>query len=283
MLSVDTILVARDFSPVSRRALRMGLGLAAKMRATLHVLHVYEDWKSDHPTRDLDDVQEELVQAGFTADRPLQSVSVRAAERQGTEVAPTILRYAEEEDVDLLVLGTRGRNGVKRVLVGSVAEAVIRRSDRAVLTVRERGDEITLGDIDRILVPVDFSERAVESTRVAVEWAELLDARTDLLHVVDEWSVPSKAARSRLLAFAKDSCGFDVSVDLHVERGGVGHTITEFANTQNTDLVVLSTHGGPGLKRSLLGSVTETVTRSVDCPVLTVRPSGRSIRAIRVD
>lgn len=286
MVSVDAILVARDFSPVSRRASRMGLGLAAKMRASLHVLHVFETKKKAHPTQDLDVMRGELAESGFSSEQSLTAVPILPAEQQGSAVAPTILQYAEEEDVDLIVLGTHGRGGMKRVFIGSVAETVVRRADRAVLTVRgEAGEDAAApGGIDRILAPVDFSERATEATRVAMEWAELYDAQTDLLHVLeDDQDVPSARARSQLVDFAKDRSRFDVPINLHVERGNAGDVIAHFANTRETGLVVMATRGRTGFKRSVLGSVTETVVRNTICPVLTIRPSGASIRATTID
>lgn len=285
MVSVDSILVARDFSPVSRRVIRMGLGLAAKMRATLHLLHVYRDRKKAHPTHGLDAIRQELAESGFSSEQSLEDVPVLAAERQGTTVAPTILQYAEEEDVDLIGLGTHGRRGMKRVFTGSVAETVVRCANRAVLTVRGEAEDETAapGSIDRILAPVDFSERATESTRVAMEWAELYDAQTDLLHVVDaDQYLPSAEVRSRLVEFAKDRCRFDVPTNLHVERGPVGDVIADFANARGTGLVVMATRGRTGFRRSVLGSITETVVRNAISPVLAVHPSGKSIRATTI-
>jgi len=306
MLAVDTILVARDSSSASRRALRTGLLLATRMQATLHVLHVFEEQKEVYPTQDLDAVRRELVQSGHTTDQALESVSVHASERQGTDAGPTILHYAEEENVDLIALGTHGRSGVKRVFIGSVAERVIRRANRAVLTVQDREAEeerASLESIDRILVPVDFSRYALEATRVATEWAGLYGAQADLLHVTDQDRLrpgdgksagetdetnsedrpstsPSTATvRSQLVEFAKDGCRLDVPVNLHVESGDIGDAIVEFISRRGTDLVMMATRGRTAIQRLVLGSITETIVRHATCPVLTVRTTGQSIRA----
>lgn len=305
MLAVDTILVARDASPASRRALRTGLLLAAQMEAALCVLHVFDDQKRVHPTQGLDAIRRELVEAGLTSDRKLKSLSIRAAEREGANPAATILRCAEEEGADLVALGTHGRSGMNRVFTGSVAETVIRRASRAVLTVRDREEDMfAFGSIDRILVPIDFSEFALESTRVAMEWGELYGAHADLLHVADgnrlqstteaspretdhdassSGSSPVAAGRSRLVELAKAGRRFDVPTNLHVEHGDVGDAIISFAATHETDLVVMATHGRTGMKRVVLGSVTETVLRHVSCPVLTIRAIGQSIRATALE
>lgn len=305
MLSIDTIVVARDFSPVSKHVLRRAVILAANMEATLHVLHVYKTRKRDHPTRDLDTILEELGQSEMASQQSLESMSVFGAERQAVTVAPAIMRYARAEEADLIVLGTHGRSGMKRALLGSVAETVTRRADRAVLTVRATEAEPPASErIRRILVPVNFAEETSESTQVAMEWAALNDAQADLLYVAPTEeggeappqgdtlsqelhgsdhektsSALSSTARSKLLEFAKEGKKFDVPVNLHVETGDVGSTIVEVAQARESDLVVMSTRGRTGVKRFVLGSVTETVVRNAPCPVLTVRTRGRSIRA----
>lgn len=298
MLVVNKILVPRDFSSVSSRVLRHGFALAAKMEAQLDVLHVTNRADSPYPAHDLPAVRDELRQAGVAAEA-LRSVIVEGVTRQGDDVAETIRAYADEEEVDLIAVGTHGRRGPRRVLLGSVAEAVVRRADRPVLTVRGEGEQATArpGQIERILVPVDFSEYALEASRVAVEWGRLFDAQVDLLHVLTKNSefalsaedpqAPSEAdgglearARRALLAMRKNMNALNVPIDTHVQAGSATDTIHEFVEAQDADFVVMSTHGRTGMERFLLGSVAETVVRSVPCPVLTVRAFGRSIRAL---
>ena len=302
MLAVDDILVARDFSSVSDRALRHGLSLAARTGATLHVLHaeVLHDLGEDDrpsPGNGIDTARDELARAGAASAEALEGVSVVEVTRRDVSPAPAVLRYAHEKDIDLIALGTHGRRGPSRVLLGSVAEEVVRRADAPVLTVRgeeEGGRATPVGLLDRILVPVDFSAPSREALRVAAAWADLYGARIDTLHVVEEDLHPAfyvggvrsvydvepdldEKVEAKLRDFASDTMGSADGVDAHVRTGSAPSEIAEFVETNGVDLVALSTHGRTGLERFLLGSVTEKVVRHARCPVLTVKAFGRTL------
>ena len=87
-------------------------------------------------------------------------MAVRRVEERGIAAAPVILEYARDEEVDLVVLATHGRRGVRRMLMGSVAEEVVRLAARPVLTVRPDGAQEHGEPPRRILVPVDFSDHS---------------------------------------------------------------------------------------------------------------------------
>src|SRR5262249_24508428 len=140
MISLKTILVPSDFSECSDEALRYGLELARRFDASLHLLHVVQD-----------PVTQPSAAEGFSA--PLFEVveqwqrqaeaPVPDADRHGGTVASVvatpsaeILAYAAANDVDLIVMGTHGRRGVSHMLLGSIAERVVRRAPCPVLTVR---------------------------------------------------------------------------------------------------------------------------------------------------
>jgi len=302
MLSLDNLLVARDFSSVSDRALRHGFDLAARTGATLHVLHadvLHDGAGSEHPapTEGLNALREELKETTSVSAAALDAVSVVEATRRDVAPAPAILRYAADEAIDLIALGTHGRRGPSRILLGSVAEEVVRRADVPVLTVRgeDDGDRPSpLPSLDRILVPVDFSDHAREALRTAAEWASLYDARIDVLHVVEE-DLPAafyvggvqsiydvepdldEKVRDRLTDFVSGVLGSTDGIRPHMRTGSAAPSIAEFVDEHDVDLVALSTHGRTGLERFLLGSVTEKVVRHVHCPVLTVKAFGQSL------
>ena len=302
MLAVDNLLVARDFSSVSNRALRYGLGLAARTGATLHVLHAEVLHDADDrsaPGDGIDALREELARRGAASMEALDAVSVVEVTRRDVAPAPAILRYADEEEIDLIALGTHGRRGPSRVLLGSVAEEVVRRADAPVLTVRgknEGGRATPVGLLDRILVPVDFSDYSREALRAAAEWARLYNAQLHTLHVVEETPHPAfymggvrsvydvepdldEKVKAKLGEFADETIGARDDVEAHVRTGAAASEIAEFVESNSVDLVALSTHGRTGLERFLLGSVAEKVVRHVRCPVLTVKAFGRSLVA----
>lgn len=304
MLSINDVLVARDFSDVSDRALRYALDLAARTGARLHVLYaeVLHDLSDQQdrlsPGEDVEAFRKQIAKGGEVSIEALQSVAVEDVVRRDVSPGPAILNYADEAGVDLIALGTHGRRGPGRMLLGSVAEDVVRRAQQPVLTVRGEEHENrvprTPGAIDRILVPIDFSEYSREALLYAKEWAGLYGATIDVLHVITEDLHPAfyvggvksiydvepnieQKATDKLDAFVAESDGPSIDTESHVAVGSPPAKITEFVAEQGVDLVSMSTHGRTGLDRFLLGSVAEKVVRYVHCPVLTVKAFGHSL------
>lgn len=141
--------------------------------------------------------------------------------------------------------------------------------------------------MERILVPVDFSETATDALRFALPFARETGARLDLLHVLTPLSLPAEAASlprewseyesrqrrdatARLKKLAAEVCR-PARANVLLAEGDPVALITAAAREQRSDLVVVSTHGHTGLKRFFLGSTAEAVVRRAPCPVLTVR------------
>lgn len=304
MIHLNHILLARDFSPVSDQALQYALGLAQQTGATLHLL--YADVLHEDPfgqgEAGTGASAEARIRERLHADAdgtPLADrypdIAVQAEVRRDVAAAPAVLSYAADEDVDLIVMGTHGRRGVRRLLMGSVAEEVVRRAQRPVLTVRKDEAASGLPTIERILVPIDFSDFCEEALRCARELAMQYDAQLDLLHVIEENLHPAfyvggvqsiydvqpdieDKARRRMRAMLDEIDGGDaVRAEAHVTNGRAAREITKFAEKQQSDLVVMSTHGLTGLEHFLMGSVAEKVIRHVAAPVLTVKAFGSSL------
>jgi len=196
-----------------------------------------------------------------------------------------ICKLAKEMSCPLIVVPSHGRKGLTRILLGSVAERVIRHADCSVLILRR--DE-TDGDSDsewlprkRIVVPVDLSE----SSSTAIETAmQLVDnpANIDVVNVVytmsDTLATGSAAVSLDDIELNRSEClkrflsehGWD-SLDSHVRCGEPGLTVAEHADDTNADLVVMPSHGFHGFDRLLLGSTTERVLRHTRAPVLVLR------------
>lgn len=154
MIAIKRILVPTDFSEPSDDALAYALGLADAFGASLHVLHVLEDlaahaWTTEVYVAALPGVHEEMErQARERLDQLLtaeQRAKYRAqvALRLGSPFVE-IVRYAREEQIDLVVLGTHGRGAIAHMLLGSVAERVVRKAPCPVLTVRQKAHEFVM-------------------------------------------------------------------------------------------------------------------------------------------
>jgi nucleotide-binding universal stress UspA family protein len=146
MLTLQNVLLATDFSETSTAALDYARDLTQAFRARLHVLHVLEDlasraWTTDVYVASLPAIQDEMasqarkrLDAVLTAEER-QKLNARLEIRTGSPFVE-IIRYARDEKIDLIVMGTHGRGPMAHLLLGSVAERVVRKAPCAVLTVR---------------------------------------------------------------------------------------------------------------------------------------------------
>lgn len=144
--------------------------------------------------------------------------------------------------------------------------------------------------INRILLPTDFSDTSRQATAYALELSRRLDAQLHLLHVVPSpvTAMPSpgaplpssvsaemyQTAETQLKAWMSDE-DVEGSVSREVLQGAPADEIVRYGQKENVDLIVLGTHGRSGLEHALIGSVAEKVVRNASCPVLTVKPDGQ--------
>jgi nucleotide-binding universal stress UspA family protein len=221
-------------------------------------------------------------------------LEITQVHRQGDSTDTVILNYAKEQDIDLIVLGTHGRRGLGRLVLGSTAEKVVRTSSCPVFTIRERKEPRPIEEIERILVPIDFSEHSKHALRYAKHIAKSYEARLQLLHVVEKVihppfyaqeyyqnirqkeSFPNRA-REALQQFLEETEGPKISAEVHVIEGRAAADITVCANELASDLIVIATHGLTGIEHLLMGSVTEKVVRHSSCPVFTVTVYGKNL------
>lgn len=289
MLRIRKLLFPTDFSEAAEAAALHALHLARRYGAVLHVLHV----ATPH-----EDAAERVHGFQRTACRSGLAGAPRVIKAQlRSRSAPAgILDYAVDQGVDLVVMGTRGRSGLRRLVIGSVAEAVVRQAPCPVYTVHCRGggraedakDEAAAPSVQRILAPVDFSASSRQALAYARELADAYGARVDVLHITAQADLktgqvagvkptgPSRRERERqrLRAWAEE---MDLAARVHVQYSYPQGGILDFASRRGTDLIVIATHGRTGLKRLVMGSVAEQVVRRAPCPVFTVKSFGLSL------
>lgn len=288
----DDILIPTDGSGGVKSAIEHGLSLADWYDATVHALHVIE--LTDIQAELLPDVPADWEREG---DRATQEVASRAREFDVdvvTEVSrgtpyEVILDYVDDHDVDLIAMGTHGRSGLEKFLLGSVTERVVGGVTVPVLCVRrsEKRAEMPPAELsyERILVPTDGSKSARRATDHALELARTYGGTVHALNVVDrtayaprpglEWdelegTLAEAGKRStERIADAADEMGLTVVTAV---RDGVPHrVIGQYADEHEIDLIAMGTHGRTGLAKWVIGSVTERVLRSSVIPVLTVK------------
>jgi len=303
MIDIDTILFPTDFSTVAEDAFAHAAHLALQYGATITVFNVVTpgDGKNANPMDFLpvsptgaDNVEDASPQRmevqTVTQERGTVPVVYTQTDSDAPETA--IVDYASTHEIDLVVMGTHGRQGVDRLLSGSVAEEVVRQAPCPVFTLPAPTDERPDTPIDRVLVPVDLSEQSSLVVDHAVGLATAYGAPLDLLHVVEEAAFPNaygldplapsqpdvqERAREALETLAVGIEEFDEPLNTHVLAGYAARDIVDFAEEHTADLIVMATHGRTGLQRFLIGSVTEKVVRSAPCPVFTVKSFGKSL------
>ncbi len=302
---ISRILFPTDFSRHSERALDTALSVAAEFGASLHMLHAVVLHSEDphdpsHHFPDPDEIRQRLERAADRrmvsdlAQRQAAELDVTRVQRRGPAVGPVILEYADEIDADMIVMSTRGRRGLEHVLLGSVAEQVVRAAACPVLTVLSSDDAQPPGLHRPILVPVDFSAHSRDALSLAREIAARYGTSIDLLHVFErpihpevylggmpldspEFQTVEGSLREALETFAAETSGPDVRTDLHLREGRAVTGILEFAEESGSGLIVIASHGLTGLAHVLLGSVTEKIVRRARCPVLTARAFGKKL------
>jgi nucleotide-binding universal stress UspA family protein len=197
-----------------------------------------------------------------------------------------IVRRAEAWHADLIVVGSQGRTGVTRALLGSVAEHVVRVAHCPVLVSRPlRGSGV-------VMAATDLSDPSLPAVAAAAEEARQRGATLTVVHAMESTlaaygapaaalfgsSVPlpspdeQKQVRDWLATVLGDAIrGFGAEGEPLVVEGGVVASVVRAVEERRADLLVIGTHGRTGLSRLLLGSVAEKLVRLVDCSVLVAR------------
>lgn len=295
---IHRILYATDLSPASEpawdEAQRLG-GLFGAEIVLLHVValpplvpvevyipaQVYEDFLGSARR----EAQERL-------DRVLGSVAgsglkLRLRMDEG-QPAPRILEVATEEAADVLVVGTHGRTGIERLVLGSVADRMVRQASCPVLTVRSTPEGGPRREIHRICYATDFSPTARAAWPWVVALASAAGAEVDLVHVTFE-PVPDRHLSAetigRMAQLLHDQGRIEAErflerstlprqrVHVRLSPGVPGEQIVRLAQEHAADLIVMGTHGWSGVVRWMLGSVAHHVIQTASCPVLTIGPA----------
>ena len=297
---IKRILFATDFSRWARRAEDYACALACSWRASLTVLSVAEFPPELNPDYYVN--QQYLADLLKNASSQLVNLKGRA-ERQGIAVttrvatgipSEEVITAARGEDSDLIVVGTRGKTGLAHILLGSTAERVIRGAPCPVMAVRtgpsDNEDEGSLSRpvrLERILVPVDFSDCSLDALEYAAMVAQQGKASLMLLHVLEPVSYgldftlgQSKARHAeaetwtkRLEELASSHQHPNMPVEFQLRGGVPTDSILDSAETLPCDLIVMGTHGLRGISHTISGSVAEAVLRKAHCPVIAVRSS----------
>jgi nucleotide-binding universal stress UspA family protein len=284
------ILCPVDFSALSSLALKYAAVGAREYGAELTVLHAQTFELPPYFVRsEMSLLDRELVAAKAGA-RDHLAVHVKKILGRGAEHLPirhevldihpldAILDTTEKEHMDLIVLGTHGYSGVKRLLLGSVAENVVRNAQVPVFLVRQKEHEfIDLADadavprIERILCPVKTTEAGGAGLRHAVSLAERFHASLTVLYSIEQGQeLDESAARNRLCAWISESASTQCSLEPVVRMGYPAEQIIAHAREAKEDIIVLCARHRSFEEGPFFGKTTDLVLRHAPAPVLVV-------------
>ena len=302
-LPLKSILIATDFSQASEKPLCHALAIARCYGAKFYLAHVVSSLGftlagpgalaavEDAVCRDAAHLEDDLVRSGA-----LSGLQHQVVIRQG-EVWPELEAIIRQEKVDLVVVGTHGRHGMGKLLLGSVAEEIFRQADCPVLTVGPYAYEqprIGTPRADRsLLLATDFGDASIHALRYAISFANQFEAKLVLLNVIPSIPMPAdplratpsyvaqrqetaRKARLRWLEELTRNATLEVRPEFRAEfesASSVSEKILEAAGRPGVDLIIMGLHRSTHIETACHMPRTtayEVVCRA-GCPVLTVR------------
>ncbi|MGZ4839165.1 MAG: universal stress protein [Terriglobales bacterium] len=284
-ISIERIMLATDFDPVSEAALHYSLSIARRYGAKVYLLHVvgsepFQFLAGDAQQRALEDAwrnaqrhMTDLLIAGH-----LEGVDHQVLVEQG-DVWDVLSRKITDLNINLLVIGTHARGRVGKLLLGSVAETIFRQAPCPVLMVGPHAGQVSERTPQQpILFCTGFSAHSLKAGGYALSLAQHQAAQLVLMHVSKE-TPPSEAERLQIVEQAKRRLASLIPAGTQmaeppetiVEFGTAGDRILEVAQKIKPGLIVLGVRQPVGFARRLKWATAYEVVANAPCPVLTVR------------
>ena len=299
MIAIRQVLCPVDFSDFSRRALRHAIAIARWYEASLTLVNVQASAAVAMAAPELLPVMVLTAEARasllnamtrFAEEEVVGYVPYRCDIREGAPVNE-ILACAHDTFSDLIVIGTHGRSGFERLVLGSVAEKVLRKAACPVLTVPHSDAVATPPLYQRILCAIDFSKCSMRALDYAMSLVQEANTHLIVAHVFEldgtmpeDWRaiLSPRSVREELKTLEDERCEklaravpeqlrSSCTVETVMARGTPYREILRLASKQRSELIVLGIHGRSATDLFFLGSTTNQVVRHSTCPVLTMR------------
>jgi len=296
MKPIERILAPIDFSNHGEHAVKAASFLAKHLKAKLSILHIVNQAPFDghfFGPASVDLVNQIEEKARVELSNAVQQWT-RGEQEAQIEVdvgVPyvDILRYAKNQKSQFLVVGTHGREGLERMVLGSVAETLVQKSEVPVWVVKGE-----FRPPQRLLLLTDFSAASRAGFALGLFLAKLFGASVHLLHIyefpylpsfsmvdVTEYELKIKEMRKEELGkWAEEARISKLEVQAVLREGKVGEQVQKYVTEEKIDLLVMSTHGETGLFYKHLGSVAHHLIRHLPCSAITVRPENFKLKEI---
>lgn len=270
------ILVPTDFSPEAENALKVAAQLAKKHDCELLLLHLV-----DLPLQQISELgtPTELPEAVYfmklahkkfedlLENEYLKSLSINHIV-DFNEISQGILDTCQKNNIDLIIMGSHGADGLKEMFIGSTAEKIVRTSDTPVLVIKNEHINFNIEDF---VFASDFKNDNKETYKQAIKLAELFNAKIHLLMVNTMSNFTTTAtAKVRIREFIEGNTFENFTTNIYndesVEKG-----ILNFSQIINADLIGISTHGRQGISHFFNGSISEDLVNHSKRPVITFK------------
>ena len=270
------ILVPTDFSKQAEYALKVAANLAKKHESEIHMLHMVElPMHQIIATSNFSELPEavffmKIAHQKFeeALDRDyLDGIDIYE-NIKFNDTADGVASYCEENDIDLIIMGSIGSSGIKEMFIGSNTEKVVRTSKTPVLVIKNEHEDF---QINNFVFASDFKKDNKETYKQAVKFAKAFKSKLHLLMVNTAGKfVTTTEAETAMKEFIKDTHykkrSFNIYNDLSVEKG-----VLNFSNSIEADLIGISTHGRQGIAHFFNGSISEDLVNHAKRPVITFK------------
>jgi nucleotide-binding universal stress UspA family protein len=284
MIRIQNILVPVDFSDASKRAVNYGLSLALEFKARLILAHIahFDTAAYDEAKADLIELIPPDCREPLTFEIIVKSGDVRSE----------LLGIVQDKEIDLVIMGTRGRSYFERMLLGSVTDRMLRKLHVPILTVSHLDPEREIHTpgpvpLQKILYATDLANGSEEGLKFSIRLARGLDATLTVAHVAqfadaafhgveaaaflpdyaNEIRAQAEERLSRLVALVSDG---SVPISTVLAEGVPYETVNRLAEQLKADLIVINLQNKGLLERAVLGATAERVIRTATVPVLSL-------------
>ena len=284
-ITVKNILFATDFSPAADAAAPIAIEIAQRYGAKVYGVHVnrFDDYTAAVPNAwaaMAEAAEKETKEDAGRLNEQLQCIEHEVVIGEGS-IWEVVSGLIKEKEIDLVVLGTRGRTGLGKTILGSVAEQILRQSPCPVLTV---GPHVNLwsdeyAKMREILYATDLTADSPTAAPYAISLAQENQAHLVLLHVIEDAKAGDlvdspevvDVKERKLQQLVTEQAGLWCDPTYIVEQGPAAEKILDVAKRRHTDLIVMGARPAKGFATHLNIGTVHNVVSQATCPVLTVR------------
>jgi nucleotide-binding universal stress UspA family protein len=285
VVELRNILLATDFSPSSLAAVPHVAAIARRYESKIYLMHVVvpDAYPLVSPeaaawtTVEMDEGAKGQLER-LSSSKELEGIPHEALLLNG-EVTEALTAAVSRHDIDLVIVGTHGRRGFRRLLMGSVAEGIFRSLPCPVLTVGPHVSGKALEELalKRILYPTDLSATSFRAARYAISFALEYAAHLTVLHVLApqaaapfETRLAADAFQHEMQTLVSSEARPWCDLESVIEPGDPAETILRAAKERGADLIVLGVRQAEPVSTHRAGNIAYRIVAEAECPVLTV-------------